>query len=288
MAGLREIQGQIRSVKNTAKLTNAMKMVASVRLGKLEQKTKEGSKYHDAFEGLFKRIMNIVGEIDHPLSKDPIGGKHLFILITGDKGLCGSYNSNVLKLLADRIKELNLQADDYMVYSIGKKGRSLALYRGVSLLDDYVENLSSDLPDEDMKEILGRITDGYISGEWREVEILYTKYINQSKYLASSSTLLPFRVEESAEQENVDSWIFEPGPDVIAKMLVPVAVKGIVFRSLQESMTCEQAARMIAMTQATDNAKDIEKQKTKLFNKLRQEAITSELLDIIGGAEAIN
>ena len=165
MAGLREIQGQIRSVKNTAKLTNAMKMVASVRLGKLEQKTKEGSKYHDAFEGLFKRIMNIVGEIDHPLSKEPIGGRHLFILITGDKGLCGSYNSNVLKLLADRIKELNLETDDYMVYSIGKKGRSLALYKGVSLLDEYIENLSSDLPDEDMKEILGKITDGYVSGE---------------------------------------------------------------------------------------------------------------------------
>ena len=288
MAGLREIQGQIRSVRNTAKLTNAMKMVASVRLGKLEQKTKEGSQYHDAFEGLFKRIMNIVGEIDHPLSKDPKGGKHLFVLITGDKGFCGAYNSNVLKLLGDRIKGLNLEEDDYAVYSIGKKGRSLALFRGVSLLEDFTENLSSDLPDEDMKKILGKITDGYISGEWREVEIVYTKYINQSKYMATNSTLLPFKIEESDEKEDVGSWIFEPSPDIIAKMLVPVAVRGIVFRALQESMTCEQAARMIAMTQATDNAKDIEKQKQKLFNKLRQEAITSELLDIIGGAEAIN
>tara|TARA_B100000029_G_scaffold145756_1_gene141099 strand:+ start:410 stop:1276 length:867 start_codon:yes stop_codon:yes gene_type:complete len=288
MAGLREIQGQIRSVRNTAKLTNAMKMVASVRLGKLEQKTKEGSQYHDAFEGLFKRIMNIVGEIDHPLSKDPKGGKHLFVLITGDKGFCGAYNSNVLKLLGDRVKGLNLEEDDYAVYSIGKKGRSLALFRGVSLLEDFTENLSSDLPDEDMKKILGKITDGYISGEWREVEIVYTKYINQSKYMATNSTLLPFKIEESDEKEDVGSWIFEPSPDIIAKMLVPVAVRGIVFRALQESMTCEQAARMIAMTQATDNAKDIEKQKQKLFNKLRQEAITSELLDIIGGAEAIN
>ena len=288
MAGLREIQGQIRSVKNTAKLTNAMKMVASVKLGKLEQKTKEGSQYHDAFEGLFKRIMNIVGEIDHPLSKDPKGGKHLFVLITGDKGFCGAYNSNVLKLLGERVDALKLEKDDYAVYSIGKKGRSLALFRGVSLLEDYTENLSSDLPDEDMKEILGKLTDGYISGDWREVEILYTKYVNQSKYIASSSTLLPFKIEESDEKEDIGSWIFEPSPEIIAKMLVPVAVRGIVFRALQESLTCEQAARMIAMTQATDNAKDIEKQKQKLFNKLRQEAITSELLDIIGGAEAIN
>ncbi len=288
MAGLREIQGQIRSVKNTAKLTNAMKMVASVKLGKLEQKTKEGSQYHDAFEGLFKRIMNIVGEIDHPLSKDPKGGKHLFVLITGDKGFCGAYNSNILKLLASRISDLKLEKDDYSVYSIGKKGRSLALFRGLSLLEDYTENLSAELPDEDMKEILGKLSDGYVSGEWREVEILYTKYVNQSKYIASSSTLLPFKVEESGEKEDIESWIFEPSPEIIAKMLVPVAIRGMVFRSLQESMTCEQAARMIAMTQATDNAKDIEKQKQKLFNKLRQEAITSELLDIIGGAEAIN
>lgn len=288
MAGLRELQGQIGSVQNTAKLTNAMKMVAAVRLGRLEERTRTGGAYHDAFEGLFRRLMAIVGGIDHQLAKPPVGGSHLFVLISGDRGLCGPYNANIVSLLESRVSEEGFGPDDYEVGTVGRKGRSMAGYRELILGDLAVEGLPIDLPVAAVRELASKLSAGYLAGRWRAVEILYTKYGGQARLTPTSMPLLPFALPEGGEDAGDEDVIYEPDAQTIVERLIPMALQGLVFRSLQEAFTSEQSARMLAMTQATDNAKEVIKEKRKLFNKLRQEAITAELMDIIGGAAAVD
>lgn len=261
-------------------------MVSSVRLGKMEDRTRSSSSYHDAFETLFKRVMAKVGKVEHPLAQQPTGGKHLFLLLSADRGLCGAYNAHILKRLVSRVDEEGWEEGEYLVATVGNKGEKLATFKGFSLIDSR-GGFSTDLPDEDVKSLLSWLTDGFLRGEFSTVEILYTKYYSKAKYVPSSLILLPFSTPEEQEEDGCAEWLFEPDAQVLAKTLVPMAVRGMVFRSLQEAMTSEQASRMMAMTQATDNAKDEIKKKKKLFNKLRQEAITSELMDIIGGAAAI-
>lgn len=287
MAGLREIQGQIRSVQNTAKLTNAMKMVAAVRLGRLEDRTRRSAAYHDAFEALFHRLMSVVGEVDNPLAAAPSGGKHLFVLVSGDRGLCGPYNANALGRLLSRVEEEGFGPDDYVVATVGRKGRSLAGYRDLPLDDLAVENLSTDLPVADLRDLASRLSQGYLAGRYRAVEIIYTRYETQTRHVPTHLRLLPFSMPEEGGESGGETELFEPDAATIVERLIPMAMHGLLFRALQEALTSEQAARMMAMTQATDNAHDVINDKKKLFNKLRQEAITNELIDIVGGAAAV-
>ena len=143
-----------------------------------------------------------------------------------------------------------------------------------------------DLPVDVVRALAGKLATGYLEGRWREVEILYTRYAGRGSNKPASLLLLPFSLPDEGQTDEGDT-IYDPDARTIVERLIPMALQALVFRSLQEAFTSEQSARMLAMTQATDNARDVIKEKRKLFNKLRQEAITAELMDIIGGAAAV-
>ncbi len=309
MAGLRDLRRRIRSIQNTQQITKAMKMVAAARLSRLQEKLGAGRTYFQKLDELITHLQPYLETSRHPLTEVRDEGKILLIVVTADRGLCGAYNLNVLRkalsFYASREKE------GIEVMTIGRRGELYLKWRHFPVVKSYTR-IPLLLPLPVIYEISNEVMKRFLSRKVREVHLFYTRFVSLAKHLPTGILLLPVRAEVSSSGEGQGvspavkssaeyptthrgtaspppdlEYEFEPPPQVILDNLLPRIVQLKLYRALGESFASEQAARMIAMDNATENAADLIRSLTRTMNVLRQESITKELMDIVGGVEAL-
>jgi F-type H+-transporting ATPase subunit gamma len=289
MATLRDIRRRIRSVQSTQKITRAMKLVAAAKLRRAQERILEARPYATKMAELLGNLVASAGSDSHPLLEQREGPRRQLVIITADKGLAGAFNANIIRRSMEFIRESSTTALTLVV--VGRKARDFYRRRQWTIKQDMVGfwdrlaySHAADLADLFMAQ--------YLAGEVDEVHLIYNEFRSVAVQRPVRVRLLPIpRAEDSqgaSEQpeERVD-YIYEPSPEAILGGLLPRHVRTQVYRALMESLAGEYGARMTAMEAATKNAKELIGVLTIQYNKARQEKITKELLDIVGGAEAL-
>lgn len=285
----RAIKRQIRSVQNLKKITKAMEMVSAAKLRRVQEALLAIRPYADALRALLDKVGAGGGaEKIALLTPRPHCHRRALVVFSADKGLCGSYNSNVLRRASTTLAAKEMETD---VYAVGKKACE-KLGRKVGLKGKW-EGLPVNINFLEAGEIINSVVGAYKRGEVDEVSVIYTEYVNAVTFTPRVIRFLPFAAEaglkEAGEAPSAGGGelLFEPAPAEIFAQLIPRYVEVRFYRLLMEAMASEHAARMAAMRAATDNAQELIEHLTLTFNKARQASITKELLDIVGGAEAL-
>jgi F-type H+-transporting ATPase subunit gamma len=288
MPGLKEIRKRIGSVKSTKQITKAMKMVAAAKFRKAQTRILELRPYADKMNSVLTSLARAV-ETGHPLLEIRPRKKVEILILTGDKGLCGAFNTNIMKTAFKLIKEIQAEGIEVSVSAIGKKGTDLLKRRGFTPRQSWV-GISGRASYLNAKEITGNIIENYISETFDEVVLIYNEFKSALVQKVSVVRLLPLapvKTEETESQELTAAFLYEPSQQAIFDMLLPKNLEIQVFRALLESQASEEAARMTAMENATKAADDMIASLTLQYNKARQASITKELMDIVGGVEAL-
>ncbi|MCP4603980.1 MAG: ATP synthase F1 subunit gamma [Proteobacteria bacterium] len=289
MANLKAIRRRITSVRNTQKITRAMKMVAAARLRKAQETVEQFRSYADLTSTILAEVAQGSSDVDHPLLKRREPKKSNVIIICSDRGLCGGFNGNLFREVHTHVE----QADPTPVLSIiGRKAVDYFQHRPVTIEKRY-ENVYEELGYETAAKIARELADKYAAGEIDQIQLAYNEFVSMMTQRPTFRQLLPVVLPEQKSEED-DDWvmpvdfIFEPGRDALLGRLLPQYVEVQVYRAIIESVAAEHAARMTAMDNATRNAEEMLDHLTLIYNRARQSAITSELMDIVGGAEALN
>ncbi|MCL0038122.1 ATP synthase F1 subunit gamma [Thermodesulfovibrionales bacterium] len=288
MPALKEIRKRIGSVKSTRQITKAMKMIAAVKFRKIQNKMLALRYYAERMNSV---LLDLVKNVDavHPLLEVRLRRKVEIVALTGDRGLCGAFTSNVMKALPRLIKEKRGEGLEVSVSMTGKRGVDLFIRRGGHLRRSWV-GLSGRVIYTDAQAIAMDIGENYLNETFDEVILLYNEFRSAIAQKVVAVPLLPLApiVSEGAEarQEGAE-FLYEPSQQEIFNRLLPKNIEIQVFSSLLESQASEEAARMTAMENATKAAGDMIDHLTLQYNKARQASITAELMDIVGGVEAI-
>lgn len=297
MATLRDIKRRIKAVKNTQQITKAMKMVAASKLRKAQQRMMELRPYADKMRTVIARLgAGASAQESHPLLiKRPPKVVEVLVL-TSDRGLCGAFNTNIMKASIRLVNELSRMEQDTVsggsvridITTVGKKARDFFKYRNIQTRKSWV-GLSGGLDYSNAKEIADEIMERYVKEEVDEVYLLYNRFKNVAQQEVTSVKLLPTEPVDgqSAADAGGADFIYEPSEEGLLGALLPKNIEIQVFRALLESQASEEAARMTAMENATKSAKDMIGTLTLQYNKARQATITAELMDIVGGVEAL-
>ncbi len=283
MATLRDIQRRIRSVQSTQKITRAMKLVAAAKLRRAQERIISARPYAAKMAELLGNLVSGNEEAAHPLLEQREGPRRQIVIITADKGLAGAFNSNIIRRSLDLIRESSAAALTLVV--VGRKARDFYRRRPYTVKRDLI-GFWDRLAYSHACELADFFMEQYLSGEVDEVWLLYNEFRSVAVQRPVRMQLLPIPRTEAHAAETVD-YIYEPGPEEILDELLPRHVRMQVYRALMESAAGEHGARMTAMEAATTNAKEMIDVLTIQYNKARQEKITKELLDIVGGAEAL-
>jgi len=286
-AGVKLLNKRIRSVKNTQQITKAMKMVAASKLQRQQGKMLAARPYARKLTELMQQLAS-KAEVHDPLFEERPVQKRLFILITSDKGLCGSYNMNIIKLAHKAVDESVAAGVETAVYAIGRKGAEYFRKRGYTIFKSH-ENFGGAVDSSQGKAVGDDAVGAFLDGSFDEVRVIYASFISTMTHTPVDRPLLPIAPEavEGEENEGAGDYIWEPGQDELFGVLVPLYLRNRVFMTLSEAFTSEHAARMTSMSAATENAGELIDALTLQRNRERQAAITSELLDIVGGANAL-
>jgi F-type H+-transporting ATPase subunit gamma len=276
---LRQIRRKIRAIQGLQKIARAMQLVSAAKFKKAQDRLFAIRPFSD-------KISELVGNVghspkaNHPLlqSREEIKNTG-FVLIMADKGLCGSYNSNLIKNLHEFLQKAK---QNIKFFAFGKKAIDYLAKKKFEIVFDKTR-LRTDISMHDIKSIVNEIVSFYVDGKVDEVFILYTRFVNPLTHLPTLEKFLPIEKQEQQQEE----YIFEPEPEKFIPILLPRYIQIKFLRILLESFTSEHAARMNAMKQATDNAERLIDEMTLIYNKVRQTQITRELLDIVVGKEAI-
>lgn len=295
MANLRDIRRRIKSVKNTAQITKAMQLVAASKMKKAQDQATSGRPYADLLNKVLNQLKEQTTAEDHPLLRADEGGPELVILVTTDKGLCGPLNTNLLRLVAEKIPA---SAD---VITIGSKGRQAMVRLKRKVVADFT--VKDPVSFAETKPIAEFAMERFLSGEYGRVRVAFTNFVNTMRQDPHIETLLPISPielggkkayhgmgeETSAKPSGPDysGYIFEPSANGVLDTVVPQYVGYELYQMILESRASEHSARMVAMKAATDNAKQMIKDLTLDYNKQRQAAITAELLEITTAMRAL-
>jgi F-type H+-transporting ATPase subunit gamma len=287
MATLRDIRRRIRSVQSTQKITRAMKLVAAAKLRRAQERAIEARPYSHRMAELVSSLARGLGEDKHPLLAPRAGARRLYVVVTADKGLCGAFNANVIRRTGDLLR--HGEADDARLLAVGRKVRDFARRRAwplqgerIGLLDRLQYGQARELARELMRVYLDEATD--------EVWLVFNEFRSVAVQRVAVERLLPIQAAAPGEAPAAGAgveYLYEPDAKTILDALLPRYVEVQVYRALLESAAGEQGARMTAMEAATKNAQEMIGALTIQYNKARQERITKELLDIVGGAEAL-
>jgi F-type H+-transporting ATPase subunit gamma len=287
MATAREVRLRIRSVKNIAQVTRALQTISASRVRKAQEAVLHSRPYaHKALEILQHLSAIPEGEHVHPLlAKSPQERRSLVILITSDRGLAGAYNTNVLRFALERFNQ------DESFLPIGRKGRDLLVRLGKNLVGEF-SNLPAEPSFIDVSAIGQLAIEEFQKDEFDRVFLVYTDYINLLRQQPTIKQFLPLELEMVEDQVVANdappaSYIYEPGQLELIDLVLVRFIQLQLFEGYLESLASEHAARMVAMQNATDNALDLSAALTLEYNKARQLAVTSDILDIVGGAEAL-
>ena len=286
MSGLKEIRNRIRSVSSTMQITNAMKMVSAAKLKKAQDSISATLPYSNKLSGLIQNISTSGESLDSPFFIQRSIKKILAVAITSNRGLCGGFNSNVIKEVS-RLIETKYVSKNVEIICIGKKGRDI-LSKKNNVIDSF-NSVYDEFSYENVKKIAELFMEKFSNESYDEIILVY----NHSKNAASQHlTIEPYLpIEEDAEESTAQAsrdYIFEPSQSEILNELIPKALVVQLFKAISDSIAGEHGARMTAMHKATDNASEIRDQLKLTYNKARQAAITNEILEIVGGAEALN
>jgi len=292
MANLKEVRTRITSVSSTQQITSAMKMVSASKLRKAQDAILSLRPYADKLKEILSNLCSIADASQGDYSGEREIKTVLLICITSNRGLCGAFNSNVIKLTKKRAEEI-YKGKIVSVLSIGKKAEDYFKNSELNIIGtDMPKHLSSlydNLTYDNVAAVAEKIMENYINGQFDHVELIYNKFKNASIQELTAEQYLPVLPPEIEEGSNlVHDYIFEPDKNQIVEELIPKSLKIQLFRSILESYAAEHGARMTAMHKATDNASDMLKELKIVYNKARQASITNELIEIASGAEALN
>lgn len=289
MAAGKEIRGKIKSVESTKKITKAMEMVAASKMRKAQERMQSARPYSDKIRTIASNLAQANPEYTHPFLVKQDGAKKVgIIVITTDKGLCGGMNTNVLRTVTNKLRELEGQGIAAEVVAIGNKGLGFLNRVGARVVSQVVQ--MGDTPH--LEKLIGPVKvllDAYQEGKLDAVYVVYTKFINTMKQVATMDQLLPLASDHLKVQEGVHQWdyIYEPDAQSVIDELLVRYIEALIYQSVAENMASEQSARMVAMKAASDNAGTLISELKLVYNKTRQAAITKELSEIVAGAAAV-
>ncbi|MBN2340902.1 MAG: ATP synthase F1 subunit gamma [Deltaproteobacteria bacterium] len=288
MANLKEIRRRIASVKGTQKITRAMKMVAAAKLRKAQEQAENFREYSKLTSDVLAGVASDADDDSHPLLERREQKKALVLEISSDRGLCGGFNSNLNRLVAERLKLSDVPVS---LSVVGKKAKSYFEHRNVEV-QRYYADVFDDLNYDAAAAIAQELAALYAAGEYDSISLAYNEMVSVVSQVPKVVPLLPLALPEKKADDAKDigpaGFVFEPEKKALLSILLPKYVEIKVFGALLESLAAEHAARMSAMETATNNAQDMIDSLTLVYNRARQTAITSELMDIVGGAEALN
>ena len=290
MASLKEIKARIFSVKSTQKITSAMKMVSSAKLRKAQYQIDHFLPYQEKLNVILNSFLASASGFNTKLAEKREIKKVAIVVVSSNSSLCGAFNSNVIKLLNDTLDKYKKQNCTYIeIYTIGKKVESYAsrFTLPVEIKGGYIGLI--DKPNFDgAKEIAEKLMQKFLDAKIDKVELLYNRYKNNTIQIPTREQFLPISLADSQQKDTLQNdYIVEPDQNTVLHSLIPKSLHSKIYAILLDSAAAEQAARVVAMQIATDNAEDLLGELTIQYNKQRQQAITNELLDILGGSEAL-
>jgi len=289
MANLKELRSRIKSVNSTLQITSAMKMVSAAKLRQSQNAIMSFRPYSNKLKNLLSNLSS-----DSDIAKNNIFFNRekedniLIIMITGNKGLCGAFNSNIIKKINEQIEILKNKNIQFI--TIGKKGYNYITKNNLNLNSE--KNELVDKVDYNKNSILGdEIIKSYISKKHDKIIICYNKFKNAANQTIETEQVLPIKKEdintEKTQNKKVIDYIFEPNKERLLSNIIPQTIKSQIHKAILDSIAAEHGARMTAMHKATDNATELNKELKLSYNKARQASITGEILEIVGGAEAL-
>ncbi len=290
MATLRDIQKRIKAVENTKKITKAMKMVAASKLRKVQSRMMDLRPYADKMHDVLISLAKGADRESHPLLSFRQRKTVEVVVVTSDRGLCGAFNTNIIKAAQDAIDSYTKEGFEVSISTVGKKARDYFKRRNVTVRNSWT-GISGSVRFSSAEEIANDIKENYMNETVDEVNVVYNAFKSMVAQTVTTAKLLPLSPEEEGEEEagaeSAADFIYEPSMEAIFDRLIPRNVDIQIYRALLESSAAEEAARMSAMENATQSCTDMVGTLTLQYNKARQASITGELMDIVGGVEAL-
>ena len=289
----RELRRRIDSVQNTKKITRAMELIAATRVVKAQQRAREARPYAEQITTVIENLAAGGAEIDHPLLRKAEKVTRVgVIVISSDRGLAGPYNSSVIRAAERQVQNARSEGAEYSLIVIGKKARDYFAFRSYKV-ESFTEGISDNPTYEDARKIAETVAQLFIDNHIDRVELVYTEFLSIGSQKVATRRFLPLESTETiateggGDSKNTDSFEFEPSPEAVLESLLPRYVEARLFGALLESAASEHANRQRAMKSATDNAEELIVKLDREMNRARQDAITTEIMEIIGGAEAL-
>lgn len=290
MASLKDVQMKIAGVRKTKQITKAMNMVASAKLRGTQTRTERFRAYADSFHEMLRDLSGAEHDVSHPLLEAREKIKTVgIVLATSDRGLCGSFNSNLINAALQLAAQHTAEGRTVQFYTVGRKGRDAVSKQGYTVAVDY-SALGGSVDFHVADRLSVSLINAYLSGAIDEVVFVYSRFQNLMRQIPEQLHLLPIKADEAEDTPGTSAaeYTYEPKGEALMEALLPRVLKSFVYKGLLNTATSEHAARMTAMDNATRNCDDMIRSLTQLFNKTRQAAITSDLIDIVGGANALN
>ena len=285
MANLKEIRNRIASIGSTMQITSAMKMVSAAKLKKAQDAITQMRPYADKLTELLQSLSaTLEGEVGGVYSEQKEVSKVLLVIITSNRGLCGGFNSSVIKSAVKNIED-NYKGKQVDLLTIGKKGHDL-LMKNYKVIENH-NDVFDDLTFNNVAVIAEKVMHLFAEGQYDRVELVYNRFKNAATQITTTEQFLPIEPIKGEVKGNTD-YIFEPSKAEIVLELIPKSLKTQLYKAIRDSFASEHGARMTAMHKATDNATELRDDLKLTYNKARQAAITNEILEIVGGAEALN
>lgn len=287
--GTRDIKRKIKSVNSTMQITKAMELVSTAKLKRTRDRMDITRPYFETVLETVQELMRTQKNVKHEFLGYREVKNSIYVIVTADRGLCGGYNNNAMKLVFEDIKDKS----SAKVITIGKKSRDSFTKRDYDVVREYVY-ISENPQYSDAQEIAKYLLKLYAQEEVDEIKFVYTRFVSTISQEAVMLKLLPMVMEEQAEETDVEEegddesyMVYEPSPETVLSYVIPKYIESTIYGGLVESAAAEQAARRLAMENANDNAEDIIESLTLTFNQARQASITQEISEIVGGAEAL-
>ncbi len=290
MANLKEIRTRISSVKSTRQITNAMKMVSAAKLRKAQNAITQLRPYANKLNEILSRLGDVKsGEAENIYAEQRTEEKVLIVAISSNRGLCGPFNSNIVKKVIELTE--NQYSEQYekgnlSIYTVGSKSGQILEAKGFKI-EKHFDNIYDDLSFENVTKVAEYFMKLFTDKTFDKIELVYNRFKNAAVQILMQEQFLPVKQEESINHHDNNDYIFEPSQQYIFDNLIPDSLKTQLYTAVRDSYASEQGARMTAMHQATDNASEMIRSLTLSYNKARQAAITKEILEITAGAEAL-
>lgn len=284
MATMREIKRRKASIQSTQQITNAMKLVSTVKLQKSRAKAERTRPYTDMMYATVNHVLSCTEQIEHPYLKAGTSEKKGIIVISSNRGLAGGYNSNISRLILNS----GISKEQAVLYAVGRKAREALSHKGYLIAEDYSDRMES--PEyADALEIGRRVLNDFLEQKIGEIYLVYTSFKNTVSHEPKMIKLLPVDTDEftASDSEEEPLMSYEPGEAQVLDALIPLYMNSLIYGALVESTASENGARMQAMDSATSNAQEMMEHLSLQYNRARQASITQEITEIIAGANAI-